>query len=199
LYFASIKITNAKNVELGIFLVNNDRTHLEGIWSVDRASIDSGTFTTCAPHYTRLQTEKIKGWSISFSPAAMLGALVLPASAIITLAAMAQRRRSNGETKRQFQFHHAHEIIGKSTVYTLQRRAIFRVTDTSESCRCHGLWEINRGVHRQHVLFPGTRVCGGHRLSALGGMRYIALPSTGQSQTIPWAPFPRCELPTGKR
>jgi hypothetical protein len=75
-------------VDLGIFSVANDRTHGEGIWKVDKASIDNGTLTTYAPQHTIVQQETTEGWSISFSPAAVLGALAFPASALTSTTAV---------------------------------------------------------------------------------------------------------------
>ncbi|MDR1432946.1 MAG: hypothetical protein LBI61_01215 [Puniceicoccales bacterium] len=91
------RIPVQSNVELGVFTVANDKTHLEGIWNVDRASIDSGTFTTSAPKHSVSQSESVEGWSVSFSPAAILGALVLPVTASTVMAALPTVAVQSGE------------------------------------------------------------------------------------------------------
>lgn len=61
-------------VKVGVLVVSNDRTHLEGIWDVNKARIDTKEFTTKAPEHTVEQEAKTRGWSVSLSPAAVLGA-----------------------------------------------------------------------------------------------------------------------------
>jgi hypothetical protein len=67
-------------VEVGILSLNNDQTHLKGIWNVDKPSIDRA-HSQHIPLSIPYQQEKTEGWSISFSPAAVLGAFVLPVGA----------------------------------------------------------------------------------------------------------------------
>jgi hypothetical protein len=67
-------------VDVGVLRVSNDRTHLEGIWHVDKCSIETGTLTTVAPKHTVSQKTESRGWSLSLNPAALLGAYLAPAS-----------------------------------------------------------------------------------------------------------------------
>jgi hypothetical protein len=66
-------------IETGILRVTNDRTHLEGEWDVSgRGEIDTGKFSMSAPRHTVTQTTETSGWSVSLSPAALLGAYLDP-------------------------------------------------------------------------------------------------------------------------
>ncbi len=72
-------------VELGVFVINNKRTHLEGIWNIDKASIDTEEFTTAAPKHTIDQYVRTSGWSLSFSPTALLSSIIAPMSTLPTI------------------------------------------------------------------------------------------------------------------
>ena len=50
------KIPHQKQAKVGILKVSNDRTHLEGIWDVDQAEIETKLFTTLAPNYETMDS-----------------------------------------------------------------------------------------------------------------------------------------------
>jgi hypothetical protein len=62
-------------VDVGVLRVANDRTHLEGVWNVSgRGEIETKELTMSAPKHAVIQTTETHGWSVSLSPAALLGA-----------------------------------------------------------------------------------------------------------------------------
>ena len=71
-------IPHQTQAKVGILKVSNDRTHLEGIWDVDQAEIETKLFTTSAPKYEATQTTETEGFSVSLSPAALLSAAIAP-------------------------------------------------------------------------------------------------------------------------
>ncbi|MDR2598241.1 MAG: hemagglutinin repeat-containing protein [Holosporales bacterium] len=75
------RIPHQSKLDIGVLRVSNDRTHLEGIWHVNSASIETGQLTTEAPKYTGSQESETSGWSVSLNPAALLGAGLMPGAA----------------------------------------------------------------------------------------------------------------------
>lgn len=67
------KVPHQSEIKVGVLRITNDRTHLEGIWDVDQGTIHTGKFTTASPKNTVEQKTKVSGWSVSLSPAALLG------------------------------------------------------------------------------------------------------------------------------
>jgi hypothetical protein len=48
-------------MEVGALWINNDRTHLEGVWNIKTGSIETGELTTDAPKYTATEKTERKG------------------------------------------------------------------------------------------------------------------------------------------
>jgi hypothetical protein len=74
-------------VEVGLLRIHNDRTHLEGIWTVDQAHIQTGELRAISPRATVEQHSRSSGWAISFSPLILLN-LALPATALSWVASL---------------------------------------------------------------------------------------------------------------
>ena len=76
------------HIEVGAFWLNNDRTDLQGIWNIDHGSIESKEFTMSAPKHTVTEKVETSGFTISMSPASVLGTAVLGCNPVTLLPTM---------------------------------------------------------------------------------------------------------------
>ncbi|MDR2067546.1 MAG: hypothetical protein LBP41_00980 [Holosporaceae bacterium] len=66
-------------MKFGALRVTNDRTHLEGVWNISaRGEIHTRELTASTPKHIVTQAQETSGWSVSLSPAALLGAYLNP-------------------------------------------------------------------------------------------------------------------------
>ena len=65
------------HIEVGILRISNDKTHMEGIWNVDKASIEANELTIQAPKRTVFQEVKSSGMRVLLSAAALFSSAFL--------------------------------------------------------------------------------------------------------------------------
>jgi hypothetical protein len=159
------------HIELGIFTVSNDRTHLEGIWNVDRASIETGEFTTAASQHSVEQRVDTKGWSISFSPAAILGALVANATMIPTALSILPSPSVQKSTQATQSAHSAPMVLHANELFLRCNDAVFSGSNIRAAV-VHAIVGGNLTVESLTDLFDSAGKQGniGASLSALAGL-----------------------------
>ncbi|KAH0790225.1 hypothetical protein GPJ56_005798 [Histomonas meleagridis] len=107
-------------VEVGILKINNDRTHLEGIWKVNKASIETGKITSDSPKHTIEQSSKTKGFNISLSPIAFIEACISPTIGTLPNISVFESEVSFDQTN------HSNMIIEAGDLFIRCNDAIFR-------------------------------------------------------------------------
>jgi hypothetical protein len=69
-------------IDVGVLWINNDSTHLEGIWKVGEGHIETKKLTMTAPNHEVNQTVKSKGFSISANPISVVTGNLIPSGGI---------------------------------------------------------------------------------------------------------------------
>lgn len=77
-----LKTPVQSDVKIGLLKFNNNRTHLKGIWEIDKASIETDKFITKSSIQTEGINSEEKGFQIIFNPARMLTSMFYSCSFI---------------------------------------------------------------------------------------------------------------------